>query len=94
MDALGQAAVLLVGPNLHIPPLLVGALYVEKFIYRSITNVVNVREGEEGPVDDRVILNMVFTIPSRTVPTELQIEGIDQERGRGPLFKAFYRLPV
>jgi hypothetical protein len=83
----------LIGPKLHIPPLILGTLYVGNFVYPSVTNAVKISEGIEGPVDDNAIVKMVFAIPKFNVPTRLKLEAIDQVKAEPPLFFVYYRLP-
>jgi hypothetical protein len=86
-------AVRLTGPLMHIPPLIVGTLYVGKFIYPSLTNVTDVAHGTESQGQASVIINMVFAIPSENVPTEVKMGALNQSNGQR-LFSVRYKLPL
>ena len=86
-------AVRLTGPLMHVPPLIIGNLYVGEFTYPSLTNVTDARHGTESDGQANVIVNMVFEIPSENVPTEVKVGALNQFNGRR-LFSVRYKLPL
>jgi hypothetical protein len=86
-------AVRLTGPLFHIPPLIIGNLYVGKFVYPSLTNVTDVAHGTEQGGYGNVLVDMVFAIPAENVPTEVKVGALNQISGR-KLFSVRYQLPL
>jgi hypothetical protein len=86
-------AVRLTGPLRQIPPLIIGNLYVGKFVFPSLTNVPDKKDATESEGYANVIINMVFAIPDENVPTEVKMGVLNQLNGRR-LFSVRYTLPL